>query len=549
MERFGAFLERNGFDAKEYQREGVEWMLNLETEGAQLGTTRIKGGILADEMGLGKTVQMLGLTLANFKMHTLIVLPRALLEQWEVVVCKTLGHRPLVYHGYEGRTCTLETLSRSPIVLTTYGMLAKLTEKPRKGTPLKFGDLHKISWDRVIFDEAHHMRNRNTRNHKAGVAVPGTHKWLVTGTPIQNSVKDFYGLCAVLGMEQGFYTDRDNIRPISDALILKRTKEGVGIVLPEMRRHIENVEWESPEEKMLAEDIHAHLQFAQVAMREDNPFMRSNFHHFAMLQRARQACIDMGLLEKSVQTMIELGIIEDGDRFLQGALKYQSKVNAVVGKIEERKDNGRPKLVFCHYHAEIDKVSSRLAAMGMKTARFDGRTSQLERDEILTSEDTDALVLQIRTGCEGLNLQRFSEVYFITPNWNPAVEDQAVARCHRIGQESEIDVFSFKMDSFDDEHFTKTLDLYVRELQDFKRREAAILDAEPEEDAVRDAARADEEPAVEPGKELDEKCAICLSPQHENTCRHMECGHYFHKGCIGKWLERGEGCPVCRHGA
>ena len=177
-------------------------------------------------------------------------------------------------------------------------MLSKLTERSPERSPLKFGDLHKITWDRVIFDEAHHMRNRNTRNHKAGVAVPGTHKWLVTGTPIQNSVKDFYGLCAVLGMEQGFYTDRDNIRPISDALIMKRTKDDVGIVLPDMRRHTENVEWESAEEKTLAEDIHAHLQFAQVTMREDNPFMRSNFHHFAMLQRARQACIDMGLLEK-----------------------------------------------------------------------------------------------------------------------------------------------------------------------------------------------------------------------------------------------------------
>lgn len=528
MERFDGFLKRNGFDRKDYQREGVEWMLNLEMEGTQMGKTRIKGGILADEMGLGKTVQMLGLLLANFKMHTLIVLPRALLEQWEVVVCKTLGHRPLVYHGYEGRSTTVEELSQSPIVLTTYGMLAKLIEKPRKGSPLKFGDLHKIKWDRVIFDEAHHMRNRNTRNHKAGVAVPADHKWLVTGTPIQNSVGDFFGLCAVLGLEQGFYMNRDNIRSISDSLILKRTKDSVGIVLPDMRRHIENVEWESPEEKRLAEDIHAHLQFAQVAMREENPFMRSNFHHFAMLQRARQACIDMGLLKKSLNTMIELGIIEDEDNFLQGALKYQSKVNAVVGKIEERKDNGRPKLVFCHYHAEIDKVSSRLTAMGMKTCRFDGRTSQLERDEILTSEDTDALVLQVRTGCEGLNLQRFSEVYFITPNWNPAVEDQAVARCHRIGQESEIDVFSFKMESFDDENFTKTLDKYVKDVQRFKRTEAKVLDPE------------------EPGEELEDKCAICLSPQYQNKHCRLDCGHCFHDECINKWLLRGDGCPMCR---
>ena len=223
MERFEAFLERNGFDAKDYQREGVEWMLGLETDGCMMGNKQIRGGILADEMGLGKTIQMIGLLLANFKLHTLVVLPRALLEQWEIIITKTLGHRPLVYHGYEGRTATIEQVKGSPIVLTTYGMLSKLSEKPRKGVPLKFGMLHKVAWDRVIFDEAHHMRNRNTRNHKAGACVPASHKWLVTGTPIQKSVTDFYGLCAVLGMEQGFYTNKSNIRTISEALIKKRT--------------------------------------------------------------------------------------------------------------------------------------------------------------------------------------------------------------------------------------------------------------------------------------------------------------------------------------
>ena len=83
-------------------------------------------------------------------------------------------------------------------------------------------------------------------------------------------------------------------------------------------------------------------------------------------------------------------------------MQYQSKINAVVSKIEERKENGRAKLIFCHYHAEIDKLMGRLSDMGLKTARFDGRTSQLERDEILMSDEFDALVLQIRTGCEVL---------------------------------------------------------------------------------------------------------------------------------------------------
>ena len=82
-------------------------------------------------------------------------------------------------------------------------------------------------------------------------------------------------------------------------------------------------------------------------------------------------------------------------------------------------DNGRSKLVFCHYHMEIDKVMTSLAELGLKVGKFDGRVSQSEREEILERGDLDALVLQIKTGCEGLNLQHFKEVYFVTPHWNP----------------------------------------------------------------------------------------------------------------------------------
>ena len=530
LDGYNAFLKRNQLDRKTYQEEGIEWCLNIETDGKRLGDQLIHSAILADEMGLGKTIQMLGLIISNFKMHTMIVLPRALLEQWDSIIAKFLGHDALVYHGPKAKTITVEDLKTSPIVLTTYGMLAKVVEKPRKNMPLKFGKLHKVKWDRIIFDEAHHMRNRNTRNHKAGAAVKATHKWLVTGTPIQNSVNDFYGLCAVLGIDQRFYTNKGNIHVISEALILKRTKKCVGIVLPDMRRHVINVPWESDEERLFAEDIHAHLTFARVHMRQANLFGGGQIHPFAMLQRARQACIDMTLLQKNIQVLINLGIIEDESLF-ESALQYQSKINAVISKIEERKENGRAKLVFCHYHGEIDKIKQQLLVLGLNTTTFDGRTSQTQRDEILESDEYDAIVLQIRTGCEGLNLQRFSEVYFVTPNWNPAVEDQAVARCHRIGQESEIDVFSFRMESFDEDNNTRTLDVYVRNVQIQKRHDAKILDIHEEGDC---------------GAEIGEDCSICLCAQHEHDHTKLECGHCFHTKCIQGWFQHGTGCPLCR---
>ena len=104
----------------------------------------------------------------------------------------------------------------------------------------------------------------------------------------------------------------------------------------------------------------------------------------------------------------------------------------------------------------------------MSVETFDGRTSESERNSILTRK-CDVLILQIQTGCEGLNLQHFSEIYFVSPHWNPAVEDQAVARCHRIGQTEEIDVFRFNMCGFDDDDETRTLDEYSAAVQDVKR--------------------------------------------------------------------------------
>ena len=107
---------------------------------------------------------------------------------------------------------------------------------------------------------------------------------------------------------------------------------------------------------------------------------------------------------------------------------------------------------------------------------LDGRTSQNVREEILLNK-TDVLILQIQTGCEGLNLQQFKEVYFVSPHWNPAVEDQAVARCHRIGQTEKVQVFRFQMEGFDENDDTQTLDSYCFDVQLAKRKAMGFITA------------------------------------------------------------------------
>jgi SNF2 family DNA or RNA helicase len=156
------------------------------------------------------------------------------------------------------------------------------------------------------------------------------------------------------------------------------------------------------------------------------------------------------------------------------ALKYSSKLDAVIDLMLERKNNGKGKIVFCHYQNEIDVIAQRLQEGGMqKVVKYDGRNSGGKNLASL-AEPADALVIQIQTGCEGLNLQHnFSEVYFVSPHWNPCVEDQAIARCHRIGQLKPVDVFKFEMRGFTKDQGADldpiTLEKYINRVQDIKR--------------------------------------------------------------------------------
>jgi SNF2 family DNA or RNA helicase len=113
----------------------------------------------------------------------------------------------------------------------------------------------------------------------------------------------------------------------------------------------------------------------------------------------------------------------------------------------------------------------------MTILTFDGRSTEKQRAYALSKDNKcDVLILQIQTGCEGLNLQQFSEVYFVSPHWNPAIEDQAVARCHRIGQENNINVFRFEMCGFDEENETKSLDKYAFSVQETKRGVMSMIE-------------------------------------------------------------------------
>ena len=260
-----------------------------------------------------------------------------------------------------------------------------------------------------------------------------------------------------------------NLRTLTNEIILHRTKASVGLILPALSSASANIKWQTNEEKKTAEHIHEFLN----GSKDDDDHEPDDDESFVLLKflRARQVCI-LAALNKKKKSISGTNI---SGTSISGT---NSKTDAVVAKIAERKENGKHKIVFCHFRGEIDFIKKMLTEKHkMEVKVIDGRTPDKERKEILqakqqeqsTSGAAKVLILQIQTGCEGLNLQEYSEVYFVSPHWNPAVEDQAVARCYRIGQKEETQVFRFYMNGFDEEDKTKSLDQYVTKKQISKK--------------------------------------------------------------------------------
>lgn len=457
MQNFTNMLTKAGLAFNQHQYDGVQFCLRNETT-LQYG---IYGGIIADEMGLGKTLTTIGTMMANPVSNTLIVLPPVLMVQWQKEIFRATGKQALVYHGTQKKLIKIRELNAAEIVITTYN-----------GIHVKDSNLlHQVKWDRVIFDEAHHVRNAN-QSHEGALVLNTRIRWLITGTPIQNNIRDYFHLCAVLGLDKAIYSDKGLSPNIMKTFVLKRMKNMVPSTnLPEVITHVIPVEWK--EDYALAKEIHSTLPLSHVEVGGDTGKYAKYLNNTFTLQRilrAQQACTLSSLLE---------------DDLKKHRMKQQyntcgsSKLDAVIDMIYANKENGAGKLVFCHYRKEIDVIASRLTECGIRNATFDGRTGATERQAILSDPNNQVIILQIQTGCEGLNLQKnYSEVYFVSPHWNPSVEQQAIGRCHRIGQEKQVYVYRFEMvgflqqeqeeDELEDGPSSISIDQYIRLVQEKK---------------------------------------------------------------------------------
>ena len=421
-----------------YQVDGVKWMLGMENQ-----LDGPKGGFLCDEMGLGKTIQIIATILGNPKKNTLIVVPKTIVTQWSKELQEFApGLSVLVYDGPK-RTKEKNDLLTHDVVVCPYSV-----------THSKTSILGLVNWDRIILDEAHEIRNRQTRTFKSVNGLNSTIRWLVTGTPIFNSMEDFVTLCVFLGIPKN--TVQAMHKQIKDIYIMRRTKADSSLDLPYC--HFENIELDMyPEELALYECAFMECQesISQV-MRTNTSVEARNMHILECLLRVRQLTIWPQLYLN--------GVAKKTEQPPQRWEHRTNKMDKLFMHIDSHPDEKA--IVFCQFKGEMDYIEKSLMCT---VFRIDGAVEKDERHKRLglfeTAPSNSVLIIQIKCGGQGLNIQCATRVYIMSPSWNPSTELQAIGRCHRSGQTKEVHVKKFV---YNDTQKFRSVDLAMMSLQGHK---------------------------------------------------------------------------------
>jgi len=423
-------------DLREYQQSGVDWLVFLRE-------TKL-GGILADDMGLGKTVQ----ALCAMKGRSLVVAPTSVLRNWE---SEANRFRPMlkvqVYHG-AGRALD----KTADLTITSYALLRRDVDK-----------LKKVVWNTVILDEAQSIKNPESQVSQAAYQLNGECRLTLTGTPIENRLDELWSQFHFLN--PGFLSGRRDFqeryaKPIAmgDHQVAKRLRDRIGPfvlrrlkseVAPELppRTDIELRCTLSDEERQIYDAVRASTYKTVVEQLGKGSVMAA----LEALLRLRQASCHTGLLPGC-------------------EAETSSKVDLLIRTLTQLIASNHKSLVFSQWTGLLDRIEPHLRAGGIPFVRLDGST----RDragvvaEFQDPNGPPVFLVSLKAGGTGLNLTAADHVFLMDPWWNPAAEDQAADRAHRIGQDKPVMVMKLVAE--------ETVEERILELQERKRAvaEAAL---------------------------------------------------------------------------
>lgn len=441
-------------ELRAYQQEGLGWLGFLE----QLGL----GGILADEMGLGKTVQVLSHISRSRKAGDrpwLVVVPKSLVHNWLSEAARfTPKLSTLAYTGPE-RASLVPQLMTTDLVVTTYG------------TARTDPELAGIRWRTVVLDEAQAIKNAASATAKAvrAIGAMADHRLAMTGTPIENGIEDLWSIMDFLnpGMLGGltrFRELRGNPQEHQTALrralrpfILRRTKAHVAPELPPRTEQIVRVPLEGRQLKLYnsLRDEYRRQLLGDGGTLDSLGLNKSRMHVLEALLRLRQAACHPALLQSAGAA----------------ATSSPAKFEALFELLEEVRGAGKKALVFSQFTGLLDLVGDALRKNGVAYERLDGSISAKARKEAVQRFQSDGgatvFLVSLKAGGVGLNLTSAEYVFLLDPWWNPATEDQAIGRAHRIGQRQPVTAYRILA--------AGTVEDKIAELQSKKRDLAAAI--------------------------------------------------------------------------
>jgi len=409
------------FDAtlRMYQRIGAAWLWHLHRSGL--------GGILADEMGLGKTLQALALLWAARAPGnpSLVVCPASLVENWRREAARFMPDLRVFVHRGENRLASVGELAPWDLIITSYGTLTRDREL-----------FAAAEFTCVVGDEAQHVKNQRSQNAQALRSLRAKGRFLLTGTPVENSLDDLRSLFEFIlpgyleRVPQGARADErkwfdERLRAKTAHYILRRTKRAVA---PELPARIEQVVWCTLEPSQAA----LYKSFQERSEREMFDLEASGAGEgrlrlaaLTQLLRLRQICCDPRLLSSAGTA---------ADSLYDGSAKLESFREI----LEEAADDGHRILVFSQFTSLLALLRVELASQGISHCYLDGSMApsarQVEIDRFQASGDVPVFLLSLKAGGSGLNLTGADTVIHFDPWWNPAAEAQATDRAHRIGQ-------------------------------------------------------------------------------------------------------------------